>query len=57
MEIGNTVRLVQPVIQGEILDTQYNKSDKCLEHLVAWAGGDGEVQQRWFNEASLEVVE
>lgn len=55
MKTGNTVRVVQPVISGEIVDTQYNKSSNELEHLVSWSDDGGE-HQRWFSEAQLEEV-
>lgn len=57
LEIGATARLIQPEIQGEIVDTQYNKSAKELEHLISWTDADGEVQERWFLESTLEEVE
>lgn len=56
MEVGNQVRLIQPIIQGSIIDTEYNKEDKCLVHLVEWSDAAGEGQRRWFKEAELEVV-
>lgn len=57
METWNQVRLVQPVIQGEIIDTQYNKQAKQLEHLLEYTGSDGESHERWFLESELELVE
>lgn len=56
-EAGRQVRLVQPVIQGEIIDTEYDKSHKELKHLIEWRDADGERQQRWFLESELELVE
>ena len=56
-EMGRQVRLVQPVIQGEIIDTEYDKSRKELKHLIEWQDADGAQQQRWFLESELEVVE
>ena len=56
MEIGNTVRLVQPVIQGSIIDTEYDKDAKQLRHLVEWSDVAGDGQRRWFTEAELEIV-
>lgn len=55
LEIGKTARLRQPVIQGEIVDTQYNKDSKGLEHKVQWTA-EGETHERWFVEADLEEV-
>lgn len=57
MEIGNQVRLIQPVIAGEIKDTEYDKDAKQLRHLVEWQDNEGETQTRWFTESDLEVVE
>lgn len=56
MEEGQTVRMVQPVIQGQITDTRYNKDAKALEHLVDYPDAEGETQQRWFLESQLEVI-
>lgn len=56
MEIGKTVRLVQPVVQGEIIDTEYDKDTKQLRHLLSWVDADGETQNRWFTESQLELV-
>ena len=56
LEIGQTARLIQPTIQGEIVDTQYNKDAKQLEHLIGWTDAGGEQQKRWFLESELEAV-
>lgn len=55
IEVGKTARLIQPEVKGEILDTQYNKESKELEHLLVWEE-NGKPQQRWFPEKHLEVV-
>lgn len=55
MDIGDSVRLVQPVINGVIIDTEYDKSTKQLRHLVEYSA-DGEQHQRWFVESNLEVL-
>lgn len=57
MEINSFVRLIQPIIQGQIKDTQYNKDGRCLEHLVEWVDSEGDTHSRWFNEVELEIVE
>ena len=56
MEIGQKARLIQPIIQGEIIDTEYDKDAKCLRHLVAYKDATGLKHQRWFWESQLEVV-
>lgn len=57
IEVGQTVRLVQPVIQGEVLDIEYDKTSKSLAMLVEYTDAQGAVNQRWFPEPTLEVVE
>lgn len=57
INIGQTARLVQPVIQGEVTDTRFNKDANELEHLVSYTDAEGEVQSRWFLASNLEVVE
>jgi hypothetical protein len=56
MEEGQTVRLVQPVIQGQITDTRYNKDAKQLEHEVSYTDSNGQLQVRWFLESELEAA-
>lgn len=53
-EVGQRVRLIQPVIEGVVLDTRYNKDVKSLEHLVDY-GSDDAPSQRWFVDGELEV--
>lgn len=56
IEVGQQARLVQPVIQGEVTDTRFNKDAKELEHLVTWTDEDGQPQERWFLASKLEAV-
>ena len=56
MKIGSQVKLVQPVIGGPIVDTEYDKDAHELRHLVEWTDASGDVQQRWFLESELEIV-
>ena len=57
IQVGQTAKLVQPVIQGEVKDTQFNKSAGELEHLIAWVDAEANEQERWFLASTLEVVE
>lgn len=57
INIGQTARLVQPVIQGEVIDTRFNKTAGELEHLVSFADAQGDAQERWFLASQLETVE
>lgn len=54
--IKSKARLVQPVIEGTVLDTEWNKDNGCAHHLVEYTDADGEVRQRWFDECLLEEV-
>ena len=56
MEIGQKARLIQPVIRGEIVDTEYDKDAKELRHLLVYEDTSGTRQQRWFLESQLEEV-
>ena len=56
MKTGDKAKLVQPVIQGLILDTEYDKDKEQLKHLLEYKDVDGEVKQRWFAEDELEGV-
>ena len=56
METGDKAKLIQPVIQGEIVDTEYDKENRCLRHLLKYEDADGETQTRWFLESELEAV-
>lgn len=56
MKKGNTVRLIQPTIQGNVISTRYDEDTEGLEHLVEWTDADGETHQRWFPEVDLEEV-
>ena len=53
---GQQVRLVQPVIEGGIEDIRFNKGTEELEYLVNYSDGEGNVQNRWFTESSLEAT-
>lgn len=56
IQVGQTARLVQPVVQGEVKDTQFNKGASELEHLIEYVDADGETHTRWFLASQLEVV-
>lgn len=53
IQIGSTVRQVAPVIEGEVVDIEYDKDNSCLKHLVQYVDSDGETQTRWFTEVEL----
>lgn len=57
INVGQQARLIQPVIQGEVIDTRFNKTAGELEHLVFYTDAEGEAQERWFLASQLEAVE
>lgn len=56
MEIGQKARLIQPVIQGKIVDTVYDKKVKSLSHLLDYEDQFGNRHQRWFLDSQLEEI-
>lgn len=56
LEIGKQARMIQPVVAGEIIDTEYDKDAKELRHLLRYEDADGEEQTRWFRESQLQEV-
>ena len=61
LEEGKRARLKQPTVEGVVVDVQYNKQERCLEHCLEWTtdiNNDGvlETHHRWFLESELEEV-
>lgn len=56
MKTGTTVRVVQPVIEGEVKERRINPATDELEHLVEWTEDD-QLVQRWFAADQLQPVE
>ena len=56
LEIGQQARMIAPVVEGEIIDTEYDKDAKELRHLLRYTDATGEAQTRWFRESQLEEV-
>ena len=61
LEEGKRARLKQPLVEGVVVDVQYNKQERCLEHCLEWTtdvNNDGvpEIHRRWFLEDELEEV-
>lgn len=54
---GQRARLIQPVIEGEVIDTKFNKDAGELEHLLSYADASGEPHQRWFLASQLEAAQ
>jgi len=56
MKAGTQVRLIQPVIQGEVMERRINPDDE-LEVLVAYTDAEGQPAARWFRPEQLEQLE
>jgi len=61
LEEGKKARLKQLTVEGKIVDVQYNKEKRCLEHCLEWVtdvnnDGVSETHRRWFLESELEEV-
>ena len=54
MKTGDKAKLAHPVIQGLIIDTEYDKEKEQLRHLLEYPNSEGEIIQRWFSEGELE---
>lgn len=52
---GARVRLVQPIIEGEVLYTEANGDD--FGYRVKFKTPDGQEHERFFNVAEIEEVE
>lgn len=57
MKAGTQVRLIQPVIQGEVKERRINPADDELEVLVAYTDAEGQPAARWFRPEQLEQLE
>lgn len=49
---GDVVKLTVAVPQGPVIGLRMTE-DGVVECLVEWTDANGEVQQRWFDEAQL----
>jgi len=54
---GATVRLIQPVIQGEVVGATIDETTLDRRFLVRWTNAEGDTVERYFTEAELEAVE
>jgi hypothetical protein len=50
---GDTVRLIQPEIKGEVKERVIGDDDSTRLR-VEWTEPDGTVTSRWFDETQLE---
>lgn len=55
MKKGTPVRLVQPVIKGEIKEAKVIDDD--IQYRVEYTGIDGEIHERFFRESELEEIQ
>ncbi len=55
MKVGSLVEVNTFVIKGKVVDTEYNKEEECLQHLVEYKDQAGDTQNVWFKEEQLKV--
>ncbi|WP_031431824.1 hypothetical protein [Methylomicrobium agile] len=55
MKKNSKVRLVQPIITGEIVEVQWDNDLDCKKCLVRYTDASGEAHERWFHEHELEL--
>lgn len=56
IEEGSAVRQKAVIVEGVVVDTEYDKDNKQLKHLVEYSDADGETQRRWFLESEVEEI-
>ena len=57
MKPGTSVRLIQPVIEGEVIDVEWDKDKDQKRIKITWKDANGNQQDRWFLESDLEVID
>jgi hypothetical protein len=53
---GDLVRLIQPVVQGEVIKVQFDPDTGEKRLLLRWDVTDESASERWFAEDELEIV-
>jgi hypothetical protein len=53
---GEQVRLIQPIIEGSIIDATVDKQTFEVLYLVRFIDGAGEENERYFKASDLEVI-
>lgn len=56
IKTGDTVRLIQPEIRGQVIKREIGDDD-TTRLLVEWTDASGEVTRRWFDEGNLEAAQ
>ena len=52
-KLGTLVRQIVEPVSGRVMDTQYNKADECIQHLVESEDGARSI---WINADQLEAA-
>jgi len=56
MKKGDTVRIIQPLIQGEIKKVDWDENEDKKRFLVDFSGSEGKVGEKWVHEDKLELM-
>ena len=54
-QLNDSVRVVQPTIEGKVVGAIMGDNFK-VKLLVEYAGADGEIHQRYFEQEQLEAI-
>ena len=55
-EKGSTVKIIQPVVQGEIKKVEWDEDADEKRFFVDFKNEDGSSKARWVTESQVEVV-
>lgn len=53
---GTTARLIQPVVQGVVVNTRWVQERDTFECLLEYQEPDGSTTQRWLDDDQLEAL-
>jgi len=56
MKIGAKVGIKQPVLEGKVVDVEWDKKAEELRAKVSYKNDEGQQHERWFSESELKGV-
>ncbi len=56
LRVGTKVRLVQPVIEGEVVSRRLSDDSDDVQYTVAYVDANGDEQVRAFSESQIESL-
>lgn len=55
MKIGTKVGIAQPVLEGKVVDVEWDKDRDCKRVKVAYTNDEGTAHERWFLEGEIKA--